>query len=121
MTVLDGPAETPAQAYKAASQIRCPECLREFSPVHPSQIFCSTPHKKAFNNRQISRGVSLTPLVIAARITRGGTQGDTITGKKARGDAEALIQRWVREDRAEGRMSMVEYVAIRYRKGFVQT
>jgi hypothetical protein len=84
-------------------------------------MFCCQPHRKDFLNRQTVRGAKLTPLVMAARITRGGSQGDTITGKRARQEAELLIGRWVTEDRKAGRMSMVDYVALCFRKGFTRT
>jgi hypothetical protein len=118
MTDLGGQPETPATARLPHSRHLCPECSQGFAVVHPNQMFCTPPHKKAFANRQISRGASLTPLVIAARITRGGTRGDTTTGRRARQAAEMLIARWVEEDRAAGRMSMVDYIALRLRKGF---
>jgi len=118
MTVLDGPAVELAQSYKAMSGIKCPECLRDFAAAHPNQIFCSPVHKKAFQNRLIARGSALTPLAMAARITRGGSRGDTATGVRARQDTEKLIARWVAEDKEAGRMRMDQYIRLRISKGF---
>ena len=118
MTVLDGRPETASASKQGYVGMKCPECGQPFAPVHPNQMFCSTPHRKDFLNRQTVRGAVLTPLVMAARITRGGSRNDIGTGVRARQDAEHLINKWVDEDRKAGRMSMVDYVALRYRKGF---
>ena len=60
----------------------------------------------------------LTPLSIADRITRGGSRGDKITGRAARGDAQKLMDRWAADDREAGRMSMTEYVRRRKALGY---
>mgnify|MGYP000884398210 CR=1 FL=1 len=103
--------------YKASP---CPECLVLFVPSQPRQLFCCDRHKKDFHYRASVRGRQLAPLVMAARMTRGGTCGDTATGKRARADAEQLIARFAAEDRAAGRMSAVDYLALRDRKGVMQ-
>jgi hypothetical protein len=96
----------------------CPECGAAFQRAQWRQLFCSPSHKADFHNRATARGRVLTPLVMAARQTRGGSRGDTETGRAARADADFLIQRWTVEDREAGRMSMVDYVALRRRLGF---
>ncbi len=118
MTVLDGPARKPAESQNASQGDTCPECGSVYARIHPNQMFCTPVHSKAFNNRLLKRGQSLTPLSMAARITRGGWCGDTATGIKARQMAEQLIARYVAEDKAAGRMRMDHYVALRIRKGF---
>lgn len=120
MTVLDGQAQAVAEAKQGYVGMKCPECGKPFAPTHPNQMFCTTPHRKDFLNRQTVRGAKLTPLVMASRITRGGSRGDTLTGKRARQDAEYLINKWVDDDRRAGRMSMVDYVALCFRKGFTR-
>ena len=111
-------AETPQRAPVSYGRIRCPECLVPFLSVHPRKIFCCKAHEVTFANRMTVRGRTLTALVMAAHITRGGTRGDTATGIRARRDAEHLMRRWAMEDREAGRMSATDYVALRYRKGF---
>lgn len=121
--VLHASPETLVSALHAAPRSTprhalCPECSQPFAPSQLRQLFCTADHKAAYHNRATVRGRVLTPLIMAARITRGGSRGDTETGKRARQDAEQLIERWVAEDRAAGRMSAVDYVALRLRKGF---
>lgn len=60
----------------------------------------------------------MTPLAIVERVTRGGSRGDTKTGRRARQEKDALIQRWIEEDRAAGRMAWSDYMARRYAIGF---
>lgn len=105
----------------AAGERVCPECGQTFKAAQWRQLFCSPKHKSEFHNRQTVRGRVLTPLVMAARQTRGGSRGDKGTGRAARGDADFLMQRWTDDDRAAGRMPMVAYVALRYRLGFDRT
>jgi hypothetical protein len=108
----DSPASRPR-----ATRL-CPECGQSFDRVHPRQLFCSNEHKQTFANRLTVRGKMLVPLDMAQRITRGGSRGDIGTGIRARQDREQLLDRWVAEDREAGRMSMVDYMALRYALGF---
>ena len=96
----------------------CPECGQPFSPVHTRQLFCSRPHYRAFHKRAEYRGGVLAPMMMAARITRGGSRGDKTTGAKARRNAEQLMDRWACEDREAGRMSMVDYMQARMKIGY---
>lgn len=105
-------------AGKNPLRSHCPECMRKFAPRQVAQLFCSGEHKAAFHNRATVRGRQLTPLVMAARITRGGHRKDPETGIHARRDAEHLMDQWVADDSAAGRMSMVDYVRLRRAKGF---
>lgn len=124
--LLQAPAGKPAQTHAAdpaphgpaKAQALCPECLQPFPRIQPGQLFCSPAHRDGWNNRQTVRGRILTPLTIVARVTRGGSRGDTATGAKARRQQEALIQRWVNEDRAAGRMDWPAYMRLRYASGF---
>jgi hypothetical protein len=115
--VLHEPPVTPVSGSDN-QRGQCPECLARFAPLQARQLFCSVEHKAAFHNRATVRGRSLTPLVMAARITRGGSRGDTVTGCKARRDSQQLMDRWAIEDRAAKRMSMTDYVRLRLAKGF---
>lgn len=84
-------------------------------------MFCETAHRIAFHNRMATRGKVILPLIMAARITRNGTRRDTATGKRARLEAERLMQDWIEEDRAandgKGRTAADTYMAFRYRHG----
>lgn len=124
-SALGAPSETaagadcPVSRASAPSQHPCPECGAHFALAHPRQIFCSKPHKRAFENRLISRGVSLTPAYMAARITRGGSQGrHKVAGIRARQIAEQLVANWTADDREAGRMTMDAYYALRLRLGY---
>ena len=118
-SVLDGQAEKPVEPDRPANGT-CPECGGRYDAVHPNQMFCSTPHRKTFLNRQTVRGAALAPLQMAARISRGGSRNDRPTGIRARQLAEQMIGRWIAEDREAGRMSMIDYVAMCFRKGVRQ-
>lgn len=122
--VLDTPAETPATAEaapKASGYPRtCPECACDFVAPQPGQLFCCPKHKRAYNNRWLKRGAVLAPIFSAARVTRNGTRGDRDTGSRASTDANRLVERWKEEDAAAGRLSVVDYMAARYRLGMVE-
>lgn len=95
---------------------RCPECPKsaaEFVPVAYNQLFCSKAHRIAFHNRNVTRGQALTPLAMAARLTRDGSAGDKATGVYARQESRRLIALYAAEDKKAGRMTMVEYIALR--------
>jgi hypothetical protein len=115
--VLDGLPQTPRQGVRYAER-QCPECGGTFRPVDGHQLFCSTPHRRAWNNRATTRGAVLAPLAIVARLTRDGTRGDRDVGARASSERNALIQRWRDEDRAAGRMEWPEYLRLRYAAGF---
>lgn len=117
MAVLHKQPET-AREPKTPLRGHCPECMGLITAVQPRQLFCSAEHKAAFHNRATVRGRVLTPLVMADRITRGGSAGDVTTGRRARRDAQRLIDSWARDDREAKRMSMVDYVCLRLAKGF---
>ena len=110
--VGEASASAGAKVYTGAA---CPECRQQFDRVHPRQLFCSNAHKTTFHNRATVRGRMLTPIAMAARITRDGSRGDVGVGKLARRDAHRLMDLWAREDRLEGRMSMVDYMRERRR------
>lgn len=123
MSSVQGPPETHVSTTLPVSgatdtRPQCPECLSPFKRRHPGQLFCTVAHRDAWNGRAAVRGRVLTPLAIAARVTRNGTRGDRATGARAASEAAALIQRWRDEDRAAGRMDHPEYLARRYRTGF---
>lgn len=132
MSVLDRPPEqgvtsdqvSPTDDVKRQAagwrpkRTTCPECNNEFQPVHVRQSFCSNEHKTAFHNRATVRGRTLAPLSMAARITRDGCAGDKETGKRARRDSRRLQDRWAKEDREAGRMSMIDYMRQRYAIGY---
>ena len=117
-SVLPGPTERAAGRSAPYARNTCPECVQVFRPVHPRQLFCCPAHKAAFHNRATVRGKALTPMAMAARITRDGCQGDTVTGKRGRRESRQLIDQWAREDREAGRMDMVSYMRARLAIGY---
>jgi len=118
MGVLHGRPQSLTETNAGLSRTICPECGATFSSNGSRQMFCKSDHRAAFHNRQTVRGRVLTPLSIADRITRGGSRGDKITGRAARGDAQKLMDRWAADDRAAGRMNMTEYVRRRKALGY---
>lgn len=117
-SLLQGPPQDAAGADPAGTGPLCPECLQPFPRAHPGQLFCSPAHRDAWNNRATVRGRVLTPLAMVERVTRGGSRGDTATGIRARQQKDQLIQRWIEEDRAAGRMDWPAYLRLRYGVGF---
>lgn len=117
-SLLQGPAQDAAGAHPVGAGALCPECLQRFPRGHPGQLFCSPAHRDAWNNRATVRGRVLTPLAMVERVTRGGSRGDTDTGRRARQQKDALIQKWIEEDRAAGRMDWPTYLRLRYGIGF---
>jgi len=124
--VTDAPPPNAAGGAAPASAPRlprgCPECLARVSSPQPAALFCSPEHKRAWHIRARSRGGVLLALAMAARQTRGGTRGpehQRAIGRRARADADQLMQRWKEEDRAAGRMSAIDYITLRYRYGLV--
>lgn len=116
---VQGPPQKPAQSVTIdPAPTICPECLTGFQRRHPGQLFCTPAHRDQWNNRAAVRGRVLTPLAIVTRATRGGSRGDTDTGRKARQHHDRLIQRWIEEDRAAGRMDWPSYLRLRYGVGF---
>jgi hypothetical protein len=112
-------SHTPATGAKGSR--RCPECLAAVKPSAGAgfrNMFCCPEHRVAYHNRATVRGRVLVPLVMAARLTRDGSRGDTVTGKRAARQARTLMQRYAEEDRAGGRMPADEYAALRHRLGF---
>ncbi len=117
MGVLHAPAAKPRQRV-AYPPRHCPECMEAFKPQDQRQLFCTPAHRTAWNNRATVRGRVLTPYVLAARVTRDGTRGNREAGKHAAQVRHRLIQGYVEEDRAAGRMDWASYVALRQKHGF---
>ena len=78
----------------------CPECGASFAPRNGRQRFCCEAHKRAFHKLMAHRGQVLLPLGLAGQA--GSRKGDPQSAW-ARGQHDALLRRWVREDRAAGR------------------
>lgn len=117
--VLDRPPET-AQERRTPDVPPmlghpCPECMQGFKARSWQQLFCCPAHKRTYNNRWLKRGAVLAPFAAAARATRDGTRGRKSVGRSASIDANRLLQRWADEDRAAGRMNVVDYMGLRYR------
>ncbi len=89
----------------------CPECR---APVGQGRTFCSNEHKSAFHNRSSARGRVVIPLLMAARIPRNVGPAASRAWREAR----TLLDDYAKEDKAAGRMSMVDYVAGKWAGGF---
>jgi len=99
----------------------CPECMKLFEPKVANQLFCCPKHNADWNNRATKRGRVLTPLSMAARLTRNGTQGPLElreAGRQASNAHNQLIQVYRDEDREAGRMDWREYMVRRIKLGF---
>ena len=81
----------------------CPECGVEFTRTERRQVFCTREHGKRFYNLQTKRGTVIGPLLVVAREAGRYRGTDKELGTYARREADALISRWVIEDRADGR------------------
>lgn len=92
--------------------------MQSFLRRHPLQIFCSKAHREAWDRRNDTRGRRLITPTIVARVTRDGTRGDIETGKRASADKHIMIQQWIEEDKAAGRMPWPDFLARRYQAGF---
>ena len=82
----------------------CPGCSTHFARTERRQVFCTKRCGKAFYNLQTKRGTVIGPLLTVAREAgryKGGPS--RALGAYARREADALISRWVIEDRAAGR------------------
>ena len=85
--------------------MKCAECSTKFKPVQLKQCFCSNACRLAFHNRSAKRGKTLVPLLMAARQDRSGK-----LGKYAQGEWARLASRFTAEDKAAGRMPMVNFL-----------
>jgi hypothetical protein len=84
----------------AYSPKQCPECGATFAPRSGRQMFCSIEHKVAFHRLMANRGQLMLPLSWAWQA--GNRSGDRHAAW-SRGQQDALLRRWVREDKAAGR------------------
>ncbi|WP_227698458.1 hypothetical protein [Sphingomonas hengshuiensis] len=99
----------------------CPECLKLFEPKVRNQLFCTPQHNAAWNNRATARGRVLTPLGMAARVTRNGTQGAPElreAGRVTRNAYNTLLRNYRDEDREAGRMPWAQYMLLRLKLGY---
>jgi hypothetical protein len=116
----EGHNRTPGQQIGGWAERTCPECGKRFEPNRRNQLFCSAPHKAAWENRATVRGKVLTPIAAVARMTRNGTRGsdeDRVIARKASNAQNRLIQQWRDEDREAGRMGATEFLRARVRFG----
>jgi hypothetical protein len=98
--------------------------MATFQPIDGGQLFCCTQHRRAWNNRWVTRGAVVAPLAAVARLTRNGSRGSAAGrtyGARAGSDADTLFRRWRAEDAAAGRMSWEDYLKRRYLLGYDPT
>jgi|SRR5215472_5691939 len=97
----------------------CAECGEPFRPGRAWQRFCTQAHKQRFHKLMAKRGQMLAPLLIA-KATVGGRYPalkDAALAAWARKEADALLSRWVIEDRA-ARRSSASVVAAKQEAGW---
>lgn len=82
----------------------CPECGAKFQATHGRQVFCSTEHKKAFEQVSRLRGQMAMPFILA---WRQGKRGATDDSRYALNELSAMADRWAAEDKRVGRRSDV--------------
>lgn len=83
--------------------LTCPECGVQFTKTARHQVFCTPAHKQAFYNLQTKRGTVIGPLLAVARAAGRYKGADRELGSYARTEADAIISRWVVDDRKAGR------------------
>jgi len=115
-----GHNRTPSQQAGGWLPRTCPECGKLFEPNRANQLFCTSAHNIAWNNRATARGRVLTAYSMVAGITRNGTRGtpeQREAGKAASRKHHKLIQRYRDEDRTAGRMEWADYMILRLALG----
>jgi hypothetical protein len=84
---------------------KCAECGTPFPKGQHKKVFCQPKCKQAFHNRSAARGKTLVPLLMASRQGR-----NTELGKYAQGEWARLVSRFSEEDKAAGRMPMLQFL-----------
>lgn len=77
---------------------RCQWCGEPFHSDHPTKLFCTPKHKKAWENYTISRGKVLLPIALAWRTMRG-RKG---VGAEALKEMTAFLDKCAAELNAQG-------------------
>lgn len=88
---------------------RCAECAQPFPLTQVKRQFCSAGCKQAFHNRAAKRGKRLVPLVMAQRQGRS-----SVTARRAHSEWCRLVSEYTAEDKAAGRKSMHDFLAVQY-------
>jgi hypothetical protein len=76
----------------------CNECSSAYQPSRKDEFFCSTPCRKASDNREMARGRAVVPLLLAWR-------GDRKMHAGVQTQIARLVRTWLNEDKAAGRTS----------------
>lgn len=87
------------------SPMKCAECGTHLTSTRSWARFCCLAHKRRFHKLMATRGQMVMPLLIAAAETRGRYKDarNPDLARYSREMADALISRWLVEDRAAGR------------------
>ena len=94
-------AKRTTKPHNIASPHRtCPECGTAFIATNGAQVFCSSPHRKAFYDVMAIRGKTAIPLLLVQRRGKNGRTEDTAY---AMSQLSKLADRWNAEDRQRGR------------------
>ena len=96
----------------------CPECRKPFSVISRNggspQRYCSPQHKRAWENRQIARGMKVVLLAQAWQEMRHRKSPPGFRGW-ALSELCGIVNGYTAEDKAAGRMSPLDILRDRHR------
>lgn len=106
-------AETPQNPSR-----RCPECGKAFSVVSKTggspKRYCTPEHKRAWENRQISRGMKIVLLAQAWQQMRHRKSPKGLRGW-ALSEMCNIVNQYTAEDKAAGRMAPLDVLTDRHK------
>lgn len=97
---------TTATTKEAHAKI-CPECGQMFETTHPAKVFCDEKCRVAYANLSLSRGKSVTPLLVTWRRHRTSD-----IGKAALRELCRIASMYIAEDRDDGRECAIQVEAL---------
>lgn len=97
--------------WEGQKPLTCPECGRLFFPRAYQQVFCSTPHKKDFQNRAAVDGRAIIALAKAWRLSRNAKKDspNRSLGAAAFGQLITTLDNMLERDRNEGRTPQMAF------------
>jgi hypothetical protein len=109
------PTARNAPMWEGQKPITCPECGELFYPRAYQQVFCSTPHKKAFQNRAAVDGRAIIALAKAWRLSRNAKKDspNRATGQAAFRQLVTTLDNMLERDRDEGRKPQMAFDYVR--------
>lgn len=98
---------TTATTTKELHAKICPECGNLFHTDKPAKVFCEEKCRVAYANLSLSRGKSVTPLLITWRRHR-----ESEIGKAALRELCRIASMYIAEDRADSRECAIQVAAL---------